>query len=211
MIARWFEDDDGSLFEVWDVDFYDAYIPHFELEYGEDNRTNLQGVADSLESAGANALQDVEEHLSMEGFLRYWAVGMYVAQFDAYPYNDPGDDCHVYDDPTTGSLHFIPHGTDETFYYPDWEVDWAYGIIASRCLQVDGCEKQLITLVEDVVQVANDIDILHYFDEVSAQIEESVRNDSHKPYPNNYVWQYQASMRQMLVDREEFLSDQLDF
>ena len=211
MMRRWFDDSDGPLFEVWDVDFYDGYIPYFELEYGEDDRTNLQGVADTLETGGASSLAALEEHLSLEAFLRYWAVGAYVAQFDAYPYSNPGDDCHVYDDPTTGTLHFLPHGADETFYYNDSEVDWANGILGVRCLEVPECRSTWIELVQEVLVLAEEIGIVDYFDTVSDQIEEHVREDSHKPYGNYYVWSYQDHMRNMLVTRESWLSADLGF
>ena len=211
MMKRWFDDSDGPLFEVWDVDFYDGYIPYFELEYGEDDRTNLQGVADTLESSGAAALEALEAHLSLEGFLRYWAVGAYVAQFDAYPYSNPGDDCHVYDDPTSGALQFVPHGTDETFYYDEYQVDWATGILGVRCLEVAACRNTWIDLVQEVLVLADDIGIVAYFDTVASQIEEHVRDDRHKPYGNNYVWSYQEHMRNMLVARENWLSGELGF
>ena len=210
MIARWFDETAGPLFEVWDVDFYDAYVPHFELEYGPDDRTSIQGVADAFEETGASAMEAVQEHLDLAGFINYWAVGMYVGQFDSYPYSNPGDDCHVYNNPETGTLVFIPHGEDETFYYDTSSVAQANGIVGQRCLNSSTCFSDLKQRVREVIDIANDIDMLGIFDEVQALIDPYVRADTHRPYSLEYVEYYQDHMRKMIRQRESELEDQLD-
>ena len=210
MMSRWFEDNDGPLFEVWDVDFYDYYVPYFELEYGEDDRTNIQGVADALEGSGEAAMEQVKDHLDLDAFINYWAVGMYVGQFDSYPYSNPGDDCHVYNNPTTGTLVFIPHGEDETFYYDTSSVAQANGIIGERCLESSSCYSALQQRVREVIEIADDIDMLGIFDQVQELIEPYVRADSHRPYSLEYVEYYQDHMRSMIRKRESELYDQLD-
>jgi hypothetical protein len=210
MMARWFEDTAGPLFEVWDVDFYDYYVPYFELEYGPDDRTNIQGVADAFEESGEAAMQQAKEHLDLDAFINYWAVGMYVGQFDSYPYSNPGDDCHIYNNPTTDTLVFIPHGEDETFYYASTYVAQANGIVGQRCLDSAPCLSDLKQRVREVIEIADDIDMLGIFDEVRALIDPYVRSDSHRPYSLDYVEYYQDLMRTMIRQREGELTDQLD-
>ena len=210
MMSRWFEDDAGPLFEVWDVDFYDSYVPHFELEYGPDDRTNIQGVADVLEQGGEPAMEAVLDYLDLDAFINYWAVGMYVAQFDSYPYSNPGDDCHIYNNPTTDTLVFIPHGEDETFYYATSTVAQANGIVGKRCLATPSCFSALKQRVREVIEIADSIDYLGIFDEVQELIEPYVRADTHRPYNLEYVEYYQDYMRDMIRDRKEELEDQLD-
>ncbi len=206
MMGRWFEDDDGPLFEQWDVEWQDAYIPYFELEYGEDDRTNLQGTADALEMGGELALAELEDHLSMEAYLAYWAVGSVVGQFDAYPYSDPGDDCHVYDDPTSGVLHYVPHGADETFYYPDHDVqDHADGLLSLACVAVDDCEEAYQVKVWDMLELSEAIDQVGYFDMVAEQIGPHIAEDDNKPYSTSDVMSYQSWMRDFITQREAYI------
>ncbi len=214
MLSRWFESDEGSLFEIWDVDFYDGYVPCpnlygtagcFQLETGDDLRTNIQGVADAMELSGASAIEAAEDHLHLDDFLAYWAVGGLVAQFDAYPYTSPGDDCHVYDDPTSGALWFIPHGMDEAFYYPDSDFSSVNGIIAARCKSSALCYQSWKDRVWQAHDEAVEWGWLDYFDEVLAQIEPWVEQDTNKPYGNDYVSYYQSSMRVFIADRERYV------
>jgi spore coat protein CotH len=155
-------------------------------------------------------MEAVQEHLDLAGFINYWAVGMYVGQFDSYPYSNPGDDCHVYNNPETGTLVFIPHGEDETFYYDTSSVAQANGIVGQRCLNSSTCFSDLKQRVREVIDIANDIDMLGIFDEVQALIDPYVRADTHRPYSLEYVEYYQDHMRKMIRQRESELEDQLD-
>ncbi len=209
MIARWFEDTGGSMFEGWDVDFYDHYISSFQLDWGVEDRTNLQGLADALEIPGAAGLEAAEDHVDFEEFLRYWAVGAVVGQFDGYPYTSPGDDFQVYDDPTTGRLHFLPWGTDETFYYPDNSVSAIVGIVAARCSESPECLAAWRGQIGEVLDLTDQMDWVSLFDEVSAQIEPYSQADPRKPYSNSDVNTYQWVMRSMMEDRRAELEHQL--
>ncbi len=210
MMRQWFEDETGPLWEVWDVDFYDAYIPYFQLEYGEDDRTRLQETADAMEKQDLEAaLLAARDSFDVDLFLRYWAVSSYVGQYDAYPYREPGDDCHVYDDPTSGQLKFIPHGMDESWYDPERVVyDGVYGIFGEYCLAVSDCFEAYTEQVFQVLDLAEEIDLLGYFDEVQAQIDDHAYADSHREYSYDSVSTYQGLMREMIVERRDELEGQ---
>lgn len=211
MIARWFEDADGSLFEQWDVDFYSYYIDAFELEFGEDDRTNLAGLAEAmLVPEAAMAIAAGADHLSWESFQLYWAVGAVVGQFDAYPYSSPGDDCHVYDDPTSGVLHYIPHGMDEAFYYPTHNVESnAIGILAATCRNDADCRDAWVDRIDDALDVADDIALHDYAAGVAEQIVPLVEADLNKPYSTPDVLAYQASMLDFIEQRRGELAGQV--
>ncbi len=210
-IARWFKDSDGTLFEQWDVDFYDGYIPCpnlygtsgcFELEYGKEDRNNLQGVADAMELSGQDALDAADAHLSWEGYLNYWAVGSVITQFDAYPFTSPGDDCHIYDDPTSGQLWYIPHGNDESFYYSGYDPDdYINGLLSTRCLSVSECVRLYRERIWQVQDKNEEWDWLGYFDAVHEQISEWVEADENKAYSTSDVYTYQSYMRSFIANR----------
>lgn len=210
LIARWFTDPEGTLFEVHDVDFADEYVDSFTLEYGEDDRTNLQGVADAMEVAsGARAIALVGEHLSVDSYLDYWAVSAVVGQFDSYPYGVPGDDCHVYDDPVTGVLHFLPHGVDETFYSPSNDITGVYGVLSEQCLDSALCSREWETRVWEMQELAESIGLVDFALQVSLQIAEHVAADPGRPYDQDDVLEYQDGMLVFIEERAAALEAQI--
>jgi CotH kinase protein len=211
MIGRWFEDDDGPLFEHWDVDYYDQYISMFELEYGEDDRTALQGVADAMENGNpTTAIAEADPYLDWDAFLAYWAVSAVVGQFDSYPYTSPGDDCHAYRDPTSGKLVYLPHGMDEAFYYPDHDVvSNAIGILTTACRFDGDCQVAFEAKVWEVLDVAAEIDLLAYSDFVDDQIEDLIELDPRKPYTSDTITYYQREMRSFIDGREAEMRRQI--
>jgi len=209
LIGQWFEDTGGSMFEGWDVDFYPWYVDSFQLDWGPDDYSNIAGLADALQTPGADGLTAAEEHVDLDNFLRYWAVGAVVAQFDAYPYTSPGDDFQVYDDPTSGTLWFMPWGTDETFYYPDNSITSVNGILASRCREVVDCRAAWEAQVWEVMDRVEALDWVALFDEVADEIGDHVQADPRRPYDMGTVSTYQSSMRQMMANRRAALESQI--
>ena len=209
MIARWFDDDQGSLFEGWDVDFTPEYVASFQLDWGPDDRTNLQGVADTLLETGPAAIETVQEYLHLDEFIDYWAVGAVVTQYDAYPYTWPGDDFHVYDDPTSTQLWFIPWGVDETFYYPDNDPEAVNGVIAQRCQAVPECAQAWLQQVWVALDVAEGMDWATLCDEIRGEIWPLVEADTRKPYDDGTVWSYQVNMCDVIEGRRQSLEGHL--
>ncbi|MFT4978915.1 MAG: spore coat protein CotH [Myxococcota bacterium] len=203
-LERWFDDATGSMFEQHDGDFTDAYVQdntYFQLEEGKDDRTALQAVADALESSGPDAIAAAGEHLSWEAFHRYWAAGSVVMNFDAYPFRFAGDDCHVYFDPTSERLIYIPHGVDESFYYNNNFETAAAGHLAARCREVSSCRDDWARIVYDVLDVADKIDLHGYAEDVRDQIEQAVRDDPERNYSLDYVEYYQQDMINKILNR----------
>jgi spore coat protein CotH len=203
---RWFEDTtDAIMFEVWDVDFYDGYISQFQLEFGEDDRTTLQGTADALEGTGYNSLVEAGKYMDIPQFIRFYALETVIGQYDSYPFANPGDDAHVLMDPATGLLNWIPHGMDETFYYPDNDPRGVNGIVAKRCVNVNSCLQDYYAAVWEMQELAESTDLGGYARMVQEQIEEHVEADTHKQYTNNQVKNYQNSMISFIETRADKL------
>ena len=211
MMRRWFDDAEGSLWEIWDVDFYDNYVPCpnaygsagcFQLEYGEENRDHIQAVADAMERTGDAAIDAADPYLDWDAFVSYWAAGAVVGQFDGYPFANPGDDCHFYHDPTSDKLVFFPHGADETFYYPDNDPASVNGILAGRCKASAGCFQDWKDRTWEIHDISTEWDWLAYFDQVRDQIEPWVLEDTNHWYTDEYVVYYQQAMRDFIAYRE---------
>lgn len=205
MVERWLSDQ-GTMFEVWDVDFYDGYVDDFQVEFGEEDRSHIQGAADAMErTSSTQALIGLAEHMDVDQFVRFFAAESVVGQYDSYPYANPGDDAHIYVNPDSDRLIWLPHGMDETFYSPERNPMDVNGIIARRCLEVDECKADYIAAVWELQTLSEAIDQGAYAREVRAQIDQLVRDDPNRPYGMDYVNYYQDLMIGFIDDRSEDL------
>ncbi len=172
LLERWYEDPTGSLYEGWDVDFYDAYIPMYQHEEGKDDRTALVGIADTLEGCPPGAMEAVEAYLDVEQFRRWWATIALITQFDGYPYSSPGDDYHVYVEPTSGQVQFLPWGMDECFSYEvnPLSTTYVHGIVARCCNGDVACREALVDELWSALDMAEQLDWLGVYDDLSASV-----------------------------------------
>lgn len=210
-LARWFTDASGSMYEQHDGDYTDDYVQddtYFQLEEGDGDRTALQGVADALEGSGQSAIDAAGVYLSWDSFHRYWAVGGVVQNFDAYPFRFAGDDCHVYHDPTTDQLHYIPHGADETFYYTN-DIEDAAGHLSAKCLEVASCRAAWVVHVETALDILEKEDLAAYAEDVRDQIADWAAADPERNYTMEYVEYYQQSMIDNINGRRANISKDL--
>lgn len=206
-LKRWFDDADGTLWELADVDFQIGYIDGFQLEEGEDDRELLVNLATALALPGEKAIEAAEPYLNWSKFLDFWAAEIIVGQFDSYPYSSPGDDCHVYSDPGDGGrLVFIPHGMDETYGEPSRDPTGVYGLAARRCLEVKSCEDELREKVKEQLRLAEERDTVEEFDDARARLREPIAEDPRRLYDLSTVTATQAGMRTFITDREINLS-----
>ena len=201
LLARWYAEPDGDLWELHDVDFTADYISSFTHEVGPDDRTDLQGSADALEMSSPDAIVALADHMSVTSFINYWAVSAVVGQFDSYPYSNPGDDCHIFDSPASGVLEWLPHGVDETFSFPDSDVTGVVGVVARRCLEDEVCRGVWMARVWQVAALAEEIDLHGYAQEVAAQVSTFVADDPSRPYSSASVYAAQDGMISFISGR----------
>lgn len=228
MMKRWHEDADGTLFEQHDVDFYDVYIPCvvedtgiepaggnyacFQFEYGDETKTSaelrapLQGLTDALETG--TYLQRYEAAaawLDWDSFIRYWAVAAVIGQYDSYPFGSPGDDAHIFVNPTTGLIEYMPHGLDETFYYPDYDPDTVYGILAVTCKNVSTCREAWVDTIWQVQDKSEEVDLYGYAVFVQDQVDPIIDDDDRHYWTRSEVTAYQDLMIDMIQNRRSKL------
>jgi hypothetical protein len=206
-LKRWFDEADGPMWELADVDFQVGYLDSFQLEEGEDDRALLVNLANALALPGEKAIVAAEPYLNWSKFLDFWAAEIIVGQFDSYPYSSPGDDCHVYSDPGDGGrLVFIPHGMDETYGDAGREVFGVYGVAALRCLEVPSCEADLRERIRAQLEVSEEHDASGEFEAARARLRESITNDPRRLYDLPTVLSSQQTMGTFIQDREINLS-----
>jgi spore coat protein H len=210
MIGRWFTDPSGALFEATDVDLAPIYIDNYEHEGGPDDRVLLQQAADALASGTpSEAISAASAYVDMAKFRRFWALCAVVGQFDSFPYSDPGDDYFVYADPSSGRLHFLPWGMDETYYAGSHDVLLVRSILATTCMDDPSCYDAFVDQTWAVLDEVDAMDILGRLDFLRDQIAPHVIRDTRKPYTNNRVQDFQNSMRIFINDRRTNLAEML--
>ncbi|HEU5055928.1 MAG TPA: CotH kinase family protein, partial [Kofleriaceae bacterium] len=210
MVARWFDDAAGPLYEATDVDFAPAYVDAFEHESGPDDRSLIRQAAEALAGGDpAAALSAVAAYIDMVHFRRFWAMTAVLGQFDAFPYSNPGDDYFVYADPESARLHFIPWGMDETFYSGSHDVKLVTSVLATTCMEVPSCWDPFVDEVWQVMDEVDRMDLLGRLDVIAAQIAPHIARDTRKPYTNTRVRTYQENIRWFLNDRRSSLEEML--
>jgi hypothetical protein len=206
MVARWFPEAAGSLWEATDVDFVHSDIPDYEHEFGPDDRTLLYGVAAAMNIPGATAAMTAAgEYVDLAAFRRYWAVAAVIGQFDAFPYSIPGDDYFAYADAISGRLVFMPWGMDETFYSGSFDVTNVHSVLAVRCKEDPACYQAWIDQVWEIQDLTEAMNIEAERIRVADQIDSWVILDTRKPYPTAQVFTYQGSMYWFLSGRRSNL------
>lgn len=208
-LQRWFDADEGSMFEVWDADFTDAYVPLFQWEAGPEDRSTLQAVADALESPGSVGLDAAFQHVDQQSFLRYWAGTAIVAQFDSWPYGVPGDDCHVYDEPTDRRLRFIPHGMDEALDFGERAFEDVNAGLAQRCRADPACRAALHDAVGVGLDLLYDGDFIPFAEALVDVVRPELQTDPKMAHPWDEVLDEQGDTVAILVGRRGILEAQM--
>lgn len=139
-LERWYDDGEGPLYEMFDVEFTPSAVWQFEHDGGPDDRSALVGLADVLADPQSRLSEDAAPFLDLDRFVAYFGASAVVGQFDAYPYSVPGDDVYLYVDPADGKIDFLPHGADESFTDAFRPADYVFGLLAIRCLEDPACD-----------------------------------------------------------------------
>lgn len=215
LLERVMADPTGNMWEQHDGEFADDYInlpstsrpdEGFFHEEGVDDRAKLQALADALE--GADPYAAAGEHLSWEGFLRYWAGSALTRNFDAYPSRYAGDDCHVYHDPTLDKLTYLPHGVDETFYY-DADFLSMGGLLATTCAADPACRDDFARITYEGVDTVEALDIASWARDIQAQIQPWVEADPNRNYTVREVTFYQLDMMDKIENSRGYVGSVL--
>jgi hypothetical protein len=206
-LALWYADPDGALWELWDVDFQDAYVDLFQHESGPDDRTQIQAIADALELGGQAAYDAADPYVDWDQFVTFAAACAVSGQFDSYPWRSPGDDVHFYFDPADGQLDMLPHGMDETFQDPWYDVTWGGGLLLATCVAVPECADRYRDAVFAVQETAEAIDLLGYAETVREEVEPLALADPMQPWDDATVLDYEDLVIEFVSTRRERLTE----
>jgi len=139
LLARYFSDKDGNLYEGQLLDFDTDRLDLFQLETNEtrNDRSDLARLKAALGSDDAEFVERLGAVLDLEAFRSFWALETLLRHWDGYAGNR--NNFYVYHDPTSDRFVFLPWDTDRTFrgVNPFDAVNtsiavYARGVIANR-------------------------------------------------------------------------------
>ncbi len=198
-LSRWFDDNDGPFYEMFDVELTPAGVWQLDHDGGPDDRSVLMALAELLEDPDVLLSEEGAEYLDIDSFAAYFGTSGVIGQFDAYPYSFPGDDVFLYVNPETEKIHMLPHGGDETFSDPERPADFVFGMLAVRCLEDPVCEARFDAAVWAAVDALDDLSLTLEMDRLADEL--PVERMAHNA---PYTWVEVETARE---DVEAFIRD----
>ncbi|WP_437730094.1 CotH kinase family protein [Sorangium sp. So ce1335] len=167
LIKRHFQDASGDLYEGQISDFRDGWTATYEKKTNEDDpdRSELDAVAAALLASDAELDATLGAVLDIGTFRRYWATEALIAAWDGYAGNT--NNHHVYFDPASGKMFFLPWGPDMSFDEADPvgapgrpQSVSARGAIADRLYKTPELRAAYAEAMKDLLATAWDEDAL---------------------------------------------------
>jgi hypothetical protein len=208
-LQRTFDDPSGDLWKR----------QSWELETNKDDEDDTRLAA----LKGANTVDELEDYLDVEQALEMYAAEAILPDSDG-PWSG-GLNFYLYDDPDSGKFVLLPWDLDNCFErfsgkngYPQnpdpvvWEKPTTHGRVwYELALQDPDWFWYYIDAIEDQFDDAYDVDDLHdRIDVWTEQIQESVFEDTHKPYSNNLYLKKVEELEDYVKNHADFLEDWLD-
>ena len=113
LLARWYDDPLGRLWEGQLSDFRDGWLGTFEVQEGDGDPAALEAVAAALEQPDDQLLEAIGQAVDLDQYLTFWAMEVLLGHWDGYAGNS--NNYFVYQDPSDGRLDFMPWGIDALF------------------------------------------------------------------------------------------------
>ncbi len=115
MLARYFENNDGNLYEGQATDFVSEHRESIELKTNEveNDRTDFDRLSAALTVTDDQLLDELGEVVDLDAFFTFWAMEVMTGHWDSY--SGGRNNYLAYHDPTSALFYFIPWGTDGAF------------------------------------------------------------------------------------------------
>ncbi|MFH1468092.1 MAG: CotH kinase family protein [Pseudomonadota bacterium] len=113
MLARWFDDPQGDLWEGQGSDFREGWLGTFDVQEGDGDPAWLQRVVDALAEPDAGVTSALNAVIDLDAWYRYWAMEVLLGHWDGYASNT--NNFFLYRDPADDRLRFLPWGIDALF------------------------------------------------------------------------------------------------
>jgi hypothetical protein len=221
-LERWFDSNDGNLYEETGVDLVAGAADEFELETNEaqDDRADLEALIDALERATPDDfLEVVGQQLDMDHYLSFAALGLLLGGEDSYPYwlGNPNN-FRLYRDPARARFVFLPWGLDRALrprfdpgvvhawipaldhYHSLWDTQ---SVVQSGCLQSPSCRASFVARVREMTELFEQLDLASRAHELTRLVEDAVLADTRKPFDDEYAQYARELLAEYVEGRPE--------
>ena len=106
-------DDTGDLYEGTVTDFYPKTVNKLEAKKSDQDRKSVARLAEILASDEDLPMDELEELVDVDNFLKFWAVESLIGFWDGYTQNQ--NNFFVYKNPANQKFYFMPWGADSCF------------------------------------------------------------------------------------------------
>jgi spore coat protein CotH len=215
-LRRWFESDDGNLYEEGQVDFEPGNEAKFDLETNEtaNDRSDLVALIAALSTARpASFLEDLDAELDTTHYLAFTAAEAAVNQWDMYGYTVfYPNNFRLYRDPTRSQFVFLPWGMDMSMKpfrdsgkphigifdlarRGDFENGpVTAGLIFRRCLESPSCKSAYANVVGSTATRYEEAGLLALAEKYYEQVKDQVSLDPRREYS---LSQFQAGYQSL--------------
>ncbi len=208
-LARFFDDNDGNLYEGTLSDFRDGWTATFERKTneseppGSEDRSDLQAVVDALALPDAEMLNALESVIDLDSFYSFWAVETITTHWDGYAGNN--NNFYVYADPSTGAFTFIPWGADQLFGNASADPGLTHSALTRRLYLYGPSRERYLERYEEILDLVwDDEEMLAEVDRIEAQVAAAVPDDEAPAHAEAV-----AELRTAIAGREARLRDEL--
>lgn len=185
-LRRFFDDDEGRLFEGTLSDFRPGWSGTFEIKTNKENvdTSDIDELVAALEVPDDQLLDALEPLVDVDHFLTFWAMEVLIGHWDGYANNT--NNFYVYRDPTSGRFEFIPWGIDGTFVdqnpFPDGEAPpksvFATGLLARRLYLLPETRDRYVARLRELLDtVWDEPAILAEIDRMESLVADDARTD----------------------------------
>ncbi len=202
-LDRNFSDPSGNLYDGdyylsadWShfvlVDFERESYAWFDLDSGTDvGLVDVLAVVEAIEqSCGTDSFDEsMDMVFDIDQFLHYWAMEMWVGQWDGYNYNS--NNYRVYFDPERdGRGMMMPWDHDQPFS-SGLNLSNPIGQLGACCRRDDGCRDRVYEALDDVCRALNGPELLDDLEATADLINPYVHDDPRREVTYDTALYYQ--------------------
>jgi hypothetical protein len=210
-LSRSFGDKSGILYEGTLTDFHPKTVEKLEAKTNEarEDRTVITRLAELLAAEGELQVDELEQIIDVDNFLRYWALEGIIRFWDGYASNQ--NNYYFYIHPKNDRGYFIPWGADASFtkgggpfafFNQGSTAIYAQSILANRLYKANGVpDRYRATVLTLLDEVWNEQELVAEIDRIEQLISSHLHeNQQNAPDAMDQVRDFVKTRREALED-----------
>lgn len=192
MLEYNFGDGSGGLYEGTVADFFPGRTQKFERKNKAAKKKYLRKIADIFAEKQVD-IDQVEEILDVDAFIRYWAMESLMGFWDSYCSNQ--NNFYIYRNPENDKFYFIPWGADSSFSrttpLPPYRIRprsvHAKAVIPNKLYRIPEVQQKYISTLKEILdQHWQEDELLAEVDRLETMLEPKVRDDEFQSTMDKY-------------------------